>query len=84
MALTDKEKIEAAALARENFLQRTLGRFDKYFSGPEHEYQVAIQTDEYTLMRRDFIDICFRTAKDHTTAKELIADDYKKWVKNAR
>lgn len=60
--------------------ERFVRNADKFFSGPEHEYQLAISCDEYRADRRQFLDIVWRVA-DKDKIKATIADDYKKWRK---
>ena len=53
----------------------------KCFTGPEHEYQAAIQNYEYRNERKEYITICERVADNLAELKDLIIRDYKQWRK---
>lgn len=48
------------------------------FSGPEHEYQAAIQNYDYMAAREEFVNDCLRLCPEEK-AKWLIRKDYQKW-----
>lgn len=83
MALTAEEKIKSAEDIKQNNIDRTLKRWVYFFSGPEHEYNAAIQNYDYAEQRNDFIQIVARTSPDLNTIKKLISSDYRQWRKNA-
>lgn len=51
------------------------------FTGEEHEYQTAIQTDEYMNERKIYVDSIFLLA-DEKNIKRMIIKDFNQWRKN--
>jgi len=54
----------------------------KCFTGPEHEYQVAIQTEEYTKERQEFLQSVFNISDNETILKKTITTDFNQWRRN--
>ena len=60
--------------------ERFVKHADRFFSGPEHEYQVAIQTEEYTKDRKEYLESVSKVA-DEARIKQMIIKDFKEWRK---
>jgi hypothetical protein len=54
---------------------------DKFFSGTEHDYQVAIQTEKYMNERELTLVAIIIHEKNIFKQKEMVINDYRKWRK---
>jgi hypothetical protein len=56
--------------------------WNAYFNSPLSKFRAAMQTDNYVLERKDFLDSCDRMILDNARYMDTIIKDYQGWRKH--